>query len=239
VARNANIEQFDVAGVDALTIARTNEDKINEIDDDEDNIMSITTIPPANNPNPLVLPDTLDNDNADANDDESSNDNKSSNYKSSNDNNPGTQGEIAVDKPAENPAESQDQGVHSSKRKNKGKTPGKYKDYGIMMNKQRKVRGGQRCTTIHNGLMFFLAEDLSDAKPVADDEDRKEWVLGVALTHYSMGTGIKKFWERAKAGVTKELTQMHNMNVFQPVARESLSKEERAKALALLMFCKE
>jgi hypothetical protein len=32
---------------------------------------------------------------------------------------------------------------------------------------------------------------------------------------------------------------MHDMNVFQPVMRELLSKEERAKALALLMFLKE
>ncbi len=32
---------------------------------------------------------------------------------------------------------------------------------------------------------------------------------------------------------------MHNMNLFQPVMRESLSKEERAKALTLLMFLKE
>ncbi len=54
-----------------------------------------------------------------------------------------------------------------------------------------------------------------------------------------MGAGIKKFWERGKAGVTKELTQMHDMNVFRHVMRESLTKEERAKALTLLMFLEE
>jgi hypothetical protein len=54
-----------------------------------------------------------------------------------------------------------------------------------------------------------------------------------------MGAGIKMLWERGKAGVTKELTQMHDMDVFQPVTRELLSKEERAKALALLMSLKE
>ena len=86
--------------------------------------------------------------------------------------------------------------------------------------------------------MFFLAKDLSNAKPVLE-EDREEWALGVALVHYSMGVGMKKFWERGKAGVRKELTQMHNMDVFQHVARESLSKEERAKALASLVFLKE
>jgi hypothetical protein len=39
--------------------------------------------------------------------------------------------------------------------------------------------------------------------------------------------------------VSKELTQMYNMSVFCPVMRELLSKEERKKALALLMFLKE
>jgi hypothetical protein len=86
--------------------------------------------------------------------------------------------------------------------------------------------------------MLFLAEDLSNKKPVTE-EVREEWALCVALVHYSMGAGIKKFQERGKAGITKELAQMHKMDVFQPVARESLSKEERAKALTLLMFLKE
>ncbi len=37
----------------------------------------------------------------------------------------------------------------------------------------------------------------------------------------------------------KKLMQMHDMNVFHPIKRDSLTKEERAKALALLMFSKE
>jgi hypothetical protein len=127
--------------------------------------------------------------------------------------------------------------VHQSKRKNKGRT-GKYEDYSLMMNEQWKVRGGQRRATIRNSLMFLSAEDLSNAKPVVE-EDREEWALSVELAHYSMGAGTKKFWERGKVGVTKELTQMHNMDLFQPVTRELLSKEERAKALTLLMFLKE
>jgi hypothetical protein len=39
--------------------------------------------------------------------------------------------------------------------------------------------------------------------------------------------------------MTKELTQMHDMNVFCPIKRASFTKEERAKVLALLMFFKE
>jgi hypothetical protein len=43
--------------------------------------------------------------------------------------------------------------------------------------------------------MFFLAEDLSDVKPIPED-DRLEWALGGALVHYSMKAGIKKFQDR-------------------------------------------
>jgi hypothetical protein len=195
-AGNANIEPFDITGVDAPTIVLANNDKINKIDDNNNNIMSIATIPPANDPNPLVLPDTSGNDDAGANNNKSSNDDESNDDESSNNGNPETQGEIVADEPAEDPTESEDQGVRQSKHKNKGRTS-KDKDYGLMMNKQRKVKGGKRRTTICDGFMFFSAEDLSDAKPVAK-EDREEWALGVALSHYSMGVGIKKFWRGAK-----------------------------------------
>jgi hypothetical protein len=57
-ARNANNKPFSIAGVDAPTIVCANVDKIDEIDDDNNDIMSIATIPPANDLNPLVLPDT-------------------------------------------------------------------------------------------------------------------------------------------------------------------------------------
>ena len=61
--------------------------------------------------------------------------------------------------------------------------------------------------------MFFLVEDLSNGKPVAE-EDREERALGVVFVYYSMGVGIKKFRESGKAGVTKELTQMQDMDAF-------------------------
>jgi hypothetical protein len=86
--------------------------------------------------------------------------------------------------------------------------------------------------------MLFLVDDLSNAKPIPE-EDREEYALGIALVHYSMGVGIKVVKERGEAGVTKELTQMHNMDVFCPVARDLLTKEERTKALSLLIFLKE
>jgi hypothetical protein len=128
-------------------------------------------------------------------------------------------------------------GVRQSQPKNKGVT-NRFDNYGLMMYARRRARGGQQCATIRNRLMLFLADNLSDTKPIPE-EDREEHALGIALVHYSMGAGIKIFKERGEAGVTKELTQMHDMDMFHPVARDSLTKEERTKALSLLMFLKE
>jgi hypothetical protein len=71
------------------------------------------------------------------------------------------------------------------------------------------------------------------------EEDRDEWALGVALVHYSINAGLKKFKEKGKAGISKELKQMHDMEVFRPVEKGSLLKKEKTKAVALLMFLKE
>ena len=54
-----------------------------------------------------------------------------------------------------------------------------------------------------------------------------------------MNAGLKKFKEKGEAGVTKELTQMHDMNVFRPIEVESLTHDEKKKALSSLMFLKE
>jgi hypothetical protein len=99
-------------------------------------------------------------------------------------------------------------------------------------------RGGQRQALIRDGCVFFSSDDLSDAKPIPE-EDREEFALGVALVHYSMNAGIKKFKAKGEAGVTKELTQMHGINVFHPIEVESLTYDVKKETLLLLMFLKE
>ena len=98
--------------------------------------------------------------------------------------------------------------------------------------------GGQRQALICDGCVFFSSDYLSEAKPIPE-EDREEFALGVALVHYSMNAGIKKFKAKGNAGVTKELTQMHDMNVFRPIEVEYLTYNKKKKALSLLMFLKE
>jgi hypothetical protein len=47
-----------------------------------------------------------------------------------------------------------------------------------------------------------------------------------------MNAGIKKFKAKGEAGVTKELTQMHNMNVFRPIEIKSLTYNKKKTSLA-------
>ena len=230
-ARNANMEPFAVAGVDAPTIVHANMNEIEETGDNDDDIIAVADIPAQAAQDPITVQDTSDeadddedNDHDDeADDDEDNDQDVESDDGSDGDEAPGIEDEVS--------------GVRQSKRINKGMT-NRFANYGLMMNARRIARGGQRRATIRDGLMLFSADDLSDAKPVPE-EDREEYALGIALVHYSMGAGMKKFKERGEAGVTKELTQMHDMDVFRPVARESLTKEERTKALSSLMFLKE
>jgi hypothetical protein len=98
----------------------------------------------------------------------------------------------------------------------------KYANYSLLMPARRARRGGQRHALIRNGCVFFSSDDLSNTKPIPE-EDREEFVLGVALVHYSMNAGIKKFEEKGEAGVTKELTQMHDMNLFCLIEVDSLT----------------
>ncbi len=92
-ARNANMELFNVAGVEALTIVCANYNNIDNIDDDNNVIMTTTTTLQANNLDPLVLSDTSQDDNANDNLD------KWSHNDLLQEGNPGIQGDAGVDKP--------------------------------------------------------------------------------------------------------------------------------------------
>ncbi len=102
----------------------------------------------------------------------------------------------------------------------------KYANYSLLMAARRARRGGQCWALIRDGCVFFSSDNLSNAKPIPE-EDREEFTLRAALVHYSMNAGIKKFKAKGKAGVTKELTQMHHMNVFHPIKVKSLTYDKK------------
>ncbi len=82
-------------------------------------------------------------------------------------------------------------GLRRSRRANRGRTT-RYANYTLLLHARRIARGGPRRAIIRDGVMMFLAANLSDAKPVPL-EDRLEYALGVILQQYSIGAGLKKF----------------------------------------------
>jgi hypothetical protein len=190
---------------------------------------------------PLVVNDTDDNNNTAGSGDDDNDDNKdidgdedddNSSDQDDEDNEP----EAATDA-LEGSKSDSNHGVQRSRCRGKGISK-KYADYSLLMAARRARRGGQLRALIHNRCVFFASDNLSEAKPIPK-KDREEFALGVALVHYSMNAGIKKFKAKGEAGVTKELTQMHDMNMFCPIEVESLNYDKKKKALSSLMFLKE
>ncbi len=59
------------------------------------------------------------------------------------------------------------------------------------------------------------------------------------IGQYGLDAGLCHFGDRAEMAVTKELHQFNTYDVFGPIAADSLSDEEKKKALSSLMFLKE
>ncbi len=56
---------------------------------------------------------------------------------------------------------------------------------------------------------------------------------------YGLDAGLCHFGDRAEMAVTKELHQFNTYDIFEPIAADSLSNEEKKKALSSLIFLKE
>jgi hypothetical protein len=69
-ARNANMEPFAAAGVDAPTIIHVNINEIDKTDDDDGGIISVADIPAQADHYPLSVPDTSDEDDEGKDDEE-------------------------------------------------------------------------------------------------------------------------------------------------------------------------
>jgi len=208
-ACNANIQPFDVAGVVAASIVHANVDELDDYKiDDDDGIITVREDIPQQPPHaPLVVNDTDNDDDATGSDDDDDDDDDVDVGENENDSLDEDDDEelvaAATDAQEGNESDS-DQGVRRSRRRGKG-TNKKYADYSLLMAARRARRGGQRRAFLRDGCVFFSSDDLSDAKPIPE-EDRDEFALGVALVHYSMNAGLKKFKEKGEAGVTKELS---------------------------------
>ncbi len=232
---NANLEPFDIAGVDPMAIIHANNDKIAKIANNvnnDDGIMAIADVPNhQTHKDTIILNKESDEDNATNDQDDDNND------KIGDHNNDEISDNIKIslddkgDNHEEEDTEDLDEGqnVRCSNCKTKGKTS-QLDYFNLFLVARRVAQGRPRQAIIHDGVMLFSDNNLSDAKPLPM-EDSEEFALGVNLQQYSIGTGIKKNGKQAEQEVTKELTQLHDMEVFRPVHKGNLSSEERSKAI--------
>jgi hypothetical protein len=137
-ACNTNMEQFAIAGVDAPRIIHADINEIDETDDNDNGIISVADIPAQANQDPLIIPDTSDEDDRDDNDDDDDDDDNKEDNNDEDDNTPQeydpeneSEGESEGDKAPG--AEDKAPGVRRSKCKNKGVT-NRFNNYGLMMN---------------------------------------------------------------------------------------------------------
>ena len=70
-------------------------------------------------------------------------------------------------------------------------------------------------------------------------EEWEEYALGVVRTQYLIKAGLRKFGKRGEATVKKELMQLHDMIAFYPMDASKLTREQKIKTIASLMFLKE
>jgi hypothetical protein len=205
--------------VDLPAIVNANGDKIGKYDSDDDNsIIAVADIPQAAAPQNLPIK-IAKNDDAEGDVIEEENMEDDDDCIDDDDDDPVDDKDPNVDFGGDEEKEEEEPksgapGVRRSKRTNKG-TMRQFLVYGLMMAARQREHGGKCRAIIRDGFMFFSAKDLSDAAPIPV-EDREEFALGVALTQYSIGAGIKKNQERGESEVSKELTQMHDMHVFHP-----------------------
>jgi hypothetical protein len=61
----------------------------------------------------------------------------------------------------------------------------------------------------------------------------------VAMSQVNVKEGIKRFGEAGVSAVVKELKQLHDWKVMEPVPHNSLTNEQKSEALNYLMFLKQ
>ena len=59
------------------------------------------------------------------------------------------------------------------------------------------------------------------------DNEHKTLVLHYVMMQYSLKAGLKWFGECGEAAITKELTQIHQLNTFEPRDANTMTEEEK------------
>lgn len=102
------------------------------------------------------------------------------------------------------------------------------------------AEGRARRSVVGNGRASKKARtstDNDDGPIIVHDDEAP--LFGVLLAQMSLRQGLRQFGKRAEKGAMKETQQLHDMETFFPRHAGSLTKEERVRALASLIFLKE
>lgn len=86
---------------------------------------------------------------------------------------------------------------------------------------------------------YSIKSGLMKVRAGKDCKAMQEMMTQYSITQYSLKAELKKFGEKSEAAVSKELGQLHDMSVFTPVDAKKLTRDQKAAALASLMFLKE
>jgi hypothetical protein len=221
-AANAGLNQDGDQDMPLLVPADENElAGPHEVNDDDDNILEIGDIPPAAPPaaNVVHLDDSSTSSSSQEWNDGTNNDNDGDDGDTPTPMGPGEYADESDSEDEDDDQEADDsgEGPRRSSRSNKGTTKARpYDEY----------------------LFFSAARKINNCREIPKWE-REEWALGIVLTQYSIKAGLNKFGARGEAAVTKELKQLHDMITFFPVDEKTLTREQKMKAIASLMFLKE
>ena len=91
--------------------------------------------------------------------------------------------------------------------------------------------------TNRQGVVHINIDDETPAPIAMSDEESDAHTVGVIFDHhFSLNKGLKIFGEKANVTVQKELSQIHEMDTYEPIMKSSLTIEDRRKALASLML---
>ncbi|KAL7502164.1 hypothetical protein ACHAWX_000477 [Stephanocyclus meneghinianus] len=87
----------------------------------------------------------------------------------------------------------------------------------------------------------FIDEDkaLEDAPENLIIREDELGYLGIIMMQLNLKEGLKIWGEKGEKSAMKEMAQLHDMDTFVPRDPKSLTREERIKALSLLIFLKE
>ena len=64
-------------------------------------------------------------------------------------------------------------------------------------------------------------------------------LFGHIMLQFNLKEGLRRFGQRGEDSAIKEMKQLHDMHVFFPRDPNSLTRDERKKALTSLIFLKE